>query len=1262
MMKTKLRLVLSIPLLFLFFTIRAQEEGIYWENQPLRPTELTLSRQPVKMGSARSLRLREAVLRAQLQPLHSGSRREVEVRFPDVSGNFRTYRVRERSVMSAGLQANFPGIRSYVGLSAEGGASRIRFSLSHKGLQGMIVDPATSVTRYLEPSAEGTDTYLFFSREDVEPSLDGWKCKTDARTGKSLPPVTGSLLIDDQQLRTYRLAVATTGEYTQYHGGTVSDALAAINATLTRVNEVFERDLAIRLTLIAQTTGVIYTDPDTDPFGGNLSSEVQSVLDREIGPAAYDIGHLFHQAGENGNAGFIGSVCVDGRKGSAFASTPTPEGDRFDLDFVAHEMGHQFGANHTWSFQTESTGVQAEPGSGSTIMGYAGITQENDVQSAGDDYFHFYSILQIGHYVAGTSCAVETPLENSPPRINSLQDYVIPRGTAFVLEGNATDPDEGDLLTFCWEQIDDGVVPRSAFGPDNPAGANFRSRRPVAGPDRYMPLLSRVASGNLTQTDPATGSAWETVAAVERDLNFALTVRDNAEGGGQLSADRLKVRVEEQAGPFEVISQAQPESYEAGSVQTILWDPAGTDKAPINTQLVDVYLSTDGGLTFPSLIAEDLPNTGTARVQLPRAPTPFGRFMVRASDNIFFAVNASDFNVEERPFLLYFDALNAEVCQSETATLDFTYQTFGGFEQPVALAIEGVPPGLSASLSASTVQVDGSRIRITFSSADAVPPGTYQMEVTGTDGTDTARVPVSLRVAPDGIQAPVLVFPEDASTDVNLIPELRWSGNAGDIAYDLELATDAGFTDLIQARRIYNNRYTPGPLEDESTYYWRVRAVNACGVGAFGVPFRFSTISSECKTVEASGLPITISAVGTPVVTSVIAVADDRPVLGVKVKLNIEHSFLSDLVVSLTSPRGTRVTLVSNSCGEANDINATFAQDAPPFVCGSNPAISGTVRPLGSLDAFVGEPSFGEWTLTVEDTAPVDGGRIVEFALELCVEGAFRPDADRDGVFDDGDDLCLGTPPGAEVNADGCEVFRFPEDRFLVTVSGESCIGQGDGSILVEANESFDYTIRVTGSGADIQDVFSNTYEVVGLAPGEYEVCLGGSDGGNQYETQCYQVNVRGPDPLNVTARQSPDFSSLELGLEGSDLYMVTLNGQTRTVEGPFYTLELEKGFNQLKVEGFPACKGSFEASYLRSDIPLLAPNPFRDMLEIRVADSGRPLGINVFGIAGTLVWSGERRPVSGKVVLQLAGLPSGWYLIQVRQADQEYIYKVRKE
>ena len=1262
LMKTKLRLVLSIPLFFFCITSQAQDAGLYWEQRQMPPGRETLSGQSIKNEGSRAFAFRESVFRQELQKLQDGNSTSVLISFPDASGQPVVFRVEERSVMAPGLQERYPDIRSYIGYAVNASSTHIRFSYSPKGLQGMVVDTERAQTYYLEPDPEQDDTYYLFSRDMLEPTLAGWKCKTGSKTSKDLPEGRSAKLIDDQLLRTYRLAVSTTGEYAEYHGGSVADALAAINATVTRVNEVFERDLAIALELIPETDQVIYTDPNTDPYGGNFSSEVQTVLTNQIGPGAYDIGHLFHQGPENGNAGSIGSVCIDSRKGSAFAATPNPEGDRFDLDFVAHEMGHQFGANHTWSFQSEGTGVQAEPGSGSTIMGYAGITQENDVQPAGDDYFHYFSVLQISQYVTTTSCALAIPLANTPPEISALPDFRIPVGTAFVLEGSASDPDTGDVLTYAWEQIDDGVVNQANFGPENAAGANFRSLRPGVDSVRYFPKLERVITGDLTQTDPVSGSAWETVSTVDRELNFALTVRDNATGGGQLNSDLVKVRVEEEAGPFRLISQGSPQTYAMGSVQTLNWDVSNTDGAPINAQLVDIYLSADGGLSFPFLIGQGLPNTGSAQVQIPRVFTPFARFMVRASENIFFSINSADFELTEEPFLMVFDAIQGETCQGAESTFDFTYQTFGGFSNLVTFEVDGLPAGVSATFSADSAQTDGTPIQLEVGDTALALPGTYPFEVRGTDGETSISVPLTLRITNTEISIPELSFPENGVSDISLQPELQWEQQALVSAYDFELATDPSFLAPVAAIRVFRNSYRPGKLEENTQYFWRVRSVTACGEGAFSTPFSFTTISSECRSSGAPNLPITISAIGTPTITSVIAVADDRPILGVRVSLELSHSFVSDLVISLTSPSGTTVNLLSNSCGESNDIDAVFDAEAPPFICSDNPAISGVVRPLGSLSAFSGESSFGEWVLTIEDTAPADGGMLEAFSLELCVEGAFRPDEDGDGVYDDGDDLCLGTPPGATVDANGCQVFRFPDSQFDITLFSEACIGGADGRIAVEAIEDFDYSISVQGGGTTVTDTFVRSYELGNLSSGTYTVCLSGTDGTNTYESQCFEVRIGSPDPISVFTNTAPDLSSVALTLEGSEFFVITLNGIRQQVKGPLLTLDLKTGLNRLKVEGVPACKGVFEETFFRTTGPLIAPNPFRDRIEIRVPEAQTSVRVQVFNASGLLVRSRSAQPESGKVLLDLTGLPTGMYLFEIQQGDVSFSRKVFRE
>ena len=631
--------------------------------------------------------------------------------------------------------------------------------------------------------------------------------------------------------------------------------------------------MALRMELIPETDQVIFTDPGTDPYGGNLSSEAQTTLNSTLGAGVYDIGHLFHRAGATGNAGGIGTVCVDNQKGSAFSATPNPEGDRFDVDFVAHEMGHQYGANHTYSHRLESSGVQAEPASGTTIMGYAGITQENDVADFSDDYFHYFSILQMSSYVGGISCGTTENLPNLPPVINSQPDYIIPRSTAFVLAGTASDPDALDMLTYTWEQIDDGVVTQASFGPENPIGANFRSSPPSTSSSRYFPALDRIRDGNLTQINPTSGSAWETVSDVERTFNFALTVRDNALGGGQSASDLVKVDVLAAAGPFELTSQATSQTYSAGSVQTINWDVAGTSDAPINCQEVEIWFSADGGLSFDTLVASALPNVGSAEVQIPGTQTNQGRFMIKASNNVFLAVNAANFTITQEDFILQSNRLSAEACQPDNTAFALNYQRFGGFNDVVNLDLSGLPAGVSANFSPTTVQADDTDVLLTLSGTGSASPGDYNLVLSGTGGGSSFGLPLSLKILGGSSSAAVLASPADGAQDTGLRPTLQWLDNPDILSYTVELAPDSGFLTLIAQETLSGNSYKVPELQPETEYFWRVSGTDACGAVPFSQTFSFTTAQVSCKTIIASGLPISnISAVGTPTVESRITV------------------------------------------------------------------------------------------------------------------------------------------------------------------------------------------------------------------------------------------------------------------------------------------------------------------------------------------------------------------------------------------------------
>ena len=1261
-MLAKLRLVFSITIVFFSFYVSAQSK--YWESETARNKVTKKISRDFGIRNGKVFAFREKLFKQDLKSTFASRKNSRIVYFPDETGNSVAYRVEESNVLSPKLSKKYPEIKSYFGQAMDGSRNRVRFSVSHKDVQAMIVHADGSANSFVQKVAK--DTYVLYSRTSTENETSDFICSTkDKLLARSAN--TTAKPVDDQVLRKYRLAISATAEYTEHHGGTVADALAAINATVTRVNEVFETDLAVTLELVGDNDKVIYTNPNTDPYSGNLSvmgTQAQNTLAEEIGEENYDIGHVLHQGENGGNAGFIGAICVDGRKGSAYSSGQTPEGDVFDLDFVAHEMGHQLGANHTWSHELEGTLVQVEPGSGSTIMGYAGITENDNVAPNGDDYLHYVSIEQIIENLKTKDCGEQVPLANNPPSIATIADYVIPKSTAFALTGSATDPDVDDVLTYTWEQIDNGVVTRATFGPTNPSGANFRSRPPTTDPTRYFPLLSRIIDGNLTQMNPTVGSAWESVSEVERELNFALTVRDNAAGGGQVVSELVNVLVSNNGGPFAVTSQSTAETWVAGDTQTISWNVAETNVAPIATENVDILLSTDGGLTFPVVIASAVGNDGLHEFVVPALPTAEARIMVRAVDNIYFAVNSADFTIEASEIVLNFSELEYEVCQSDDLTIPFIYETYLGFDEEVTFSFENAPENLGFSFAPGTATAGNTAIDLTLTDTENVPEGSYPFQIRATSASITKELTLNLNVYDTDFPDVIMTTPTNGLVDTSANLTLQWEDNLSYTSFEIEIATDAAFTNVVESAITESNSYNPTQLENETTYFWRVKPLNVCGEGAFNAPFSFTTVQVNCENKAARDLPLAISASGRPVITSKISFFEDLPVADIDVLLNIDHSFLADLVVRLTSPQGTTVTLISSSCGELRNVNATFDDDAESFVCGadSGTAISGTVKPLGSLGSFVGESILGEWTLEIADNVSSDGGALNAFSLDICVEGEFRPDADNDGVFDDGDDLCLGTPEGSEVDANGCPIFRFPADNFTVSVQSESCRNNDDGAINIDATLSLDYAIAIMGNGLNVNDTFTTAFSLPNLNSGTYMLCINASTADFDYQEHCFEVTVSQPDPLGVTSKISDDGKQIVISMEGANLYNIELNGISFQTEEPEVTLDLKNGTNVLKVSTDLSCQGVYEDKPFVSSRPIAFPNPFENGTKVLLGVLEEDVMIDIFTASGQLIKSEEYAPNGRELDIDFTGMPQGIYFVKLTGKTVDGTLKVIKQ
>ncbi len=761
-MKAKLHFVLSIAMFLFVFSAFAQNST--WKKIENGIGSKKISKLHLENSNVHLFELNSELLKKDIKatPLRGFSKKQSTniISVPGQDGKLERFKLYEAPVFSPELAAKYPEIKSYLGVSLDHSEAQLRMSVSPQGVQTMIsyIDKPTI---FMQPISKGSNQYVVYKRADKNYSKDQFECKTIDDLNKTFNKNNSKTSkineggANDKTLKKFRIAVSVTGEYTAYHGGTVAGALAGINATLARVNQVFETDMAIRFELI-NATQLIYTNAATDPYSdanvgadednfNNLngwSLQIQNNLTNVIGNNAYDIGHLFGATGGGGNAGCIGCVCENDNvsdnfthnKGSAFTSPASggPQGDTFDLDFVAHEIGHQMGANHTWAFESEGTGVNSEPGSGTTVMAYAGIQGADNVALHNDAYFHYHSIKQILTNVATKTCQTTEVITNNSPVANAGSNYSIPKGTAYVLKGSATDLDGLGGLTYCWEQIDSGVTNYLNFGPGLTTGSMNRSLPPSSSTDRYIPKLSSVVAGNTTQTTPNINSDWETVSNVARTLNWALTVRDKAPAsatGGQTSYDTMEITVEDVT-PFTVTN---PISWIQNTSATINWEEGQTTNATINCQNVTIKLSTDGGATFPTTIATNTLNDGSHTFTVPSmANTTSARILIEAADNIFYDVSDFDFNISPNPgFFMVEATLDPIACKDTAATFHFNYAPYNGFSETTTFSAAGNPSGSSVTFSPTSRNTTGT-VTMVVSDLGTTPEGDYPLIITGT--------------------------------------------------------------------------------------------------------------------------------------------------------------------------------------------------------------------------------------------------------------------------------------------------------------------------------------------------------------------------------------------------------------------------------------------------------------------------------------------------------------------------------------------------
>jgi len=720
-MKTKLLLIL-----FAFFAIT----GGYSQSSLWTKTsegKLNLLEKVDRDSSPKEYQLFHLNLEALKTQLSAAPSREsnevsqVVVSFPNAEGKLERFRIYESSVMAPELAKTLPQVQSYIGQGIDDPAASMAITNTIFGLHVMTL--SSKGTYYVDPYTLDHKNYIVYNKASLT-TTKTFQCHTEG-VAREISSEEPTVFASDSRFRTYRLAMACTIEYAAFHvaaavaAGTLpsfsttaqkKDAvLAAMNVTVARINIEYEKDMSLRMQLVANNRDIIFITSDSfDNTNENnaLLNQSQTVIAAAIGLTNFDIGHTVSTGG--GGVAQSPSVCMSSGKARGVTGLPSPVGDPYDIDFVAHEVGHQFGASHTFNGVggncsipdpltgdpgTRSATNAVEPGSGSTIMAYAGICSPVDVQSNSDSYFHAISIAQmVAHITGAGNCVAGVANGNTPPSVPALPNYTVPVGTPFVLKGSATDAN-GDVLTYCWEQTNPGATTDSPSATSSNSNPNFRSFAPSASPNRYFPSLATL-TGNA--------SPWEVLPNVARTMNFALTVRDNkTPSGGQTSRQNTTVTFNAAAGPFTVTSQnTDGISWTQGTTQTVTWNVANTNAAPFNTANVNILLSTDGGLTYPTVLVANTPNDGTQAFTVPNVAAPFCRIMVEAIGNIYFALNT-------KTFAIGYTVTNQCITYTNSTPFNVADGTGGGTAVlgPVATSVINVPT--TSAITDVSVTVNG---------------------------------------------------------------------------------------------------------------------------------------------------------------------------------------------------------------------------------------------------------------------------------------------------------------------------------------------------------------------------------------------------------------------------------------------------------------------------------------------------------------------------------------------------------------------------
>ena len=953
------------------------------------------------------------------------------IELPLPNGEGVSFELYESPVMSPALGAKFPDIKTYSGRALKSDYGKIRLSVSSLGITAVVHGKNGPYYIHRAHTTRSEKHIVFYSKDLI---LGGLNCGVD----KTMIPtdIDPGMLIQNENrgagdpvtLHIYKLAATCTGEFARFWSdpATVEATMDGIVSMLNLMNSVFETESAMRYELVDNNDQLIFLNSNTDPWdnssGSGMLGIATGVINGLIGSFSYDSGVVFgNRCQDVGGVAFLGQLCRQNK--GAVITCNRPNNFVGYVSTTLHELGHHLNSGHTWNScapsQGNRSGSQAyEPGSGSTIMSYSGLCG-NDNLGADDMYYHISTLLRIEGITrgSGSGCAQKISTDNHKPDVNiPLEDgFVIPIRTPFELTGEAMDMD-GDTMLYCWEQYDLGPI--ASLGQQEGNSPLFRSFPPNEDKTRIFPSLDNVLF--------ATTDATELLPEVSRNMTFRFTARDYNQEAGGFGWDEVAFTATEEAGPFSVTFPHLPEKFSGQENIEVRWNVSNTDDPfGVNCQEVDIYLSLDGGFTFPILLSERTANDGSEVVQLPETMTSLARVKIKASDNIFFDISNFNFTIESSipgysialadPFRL--------ACAPEDLVWNISTSSFLGFDNPIDFVVTGdLPVGAEASFSTNPV-IPGETTQLRISMADVTIEGTFDIQLfaSALDGDDFAR-DLGFEVVQNDFSDLELISPANGASDLALIQEFAWTESDDALSYNFELATSPSFepsTIVIFEEELTADELSTSVLLDEKTvYYWRIQPVNECGGGTYSKINAFSTLLLECNKYSSTTSANISASSGNVVVNVPLIITNGGTIGDVNVdKVRGLHGYISNLHVFLESPAGTRVKLWGDNCVNLSNFNLGFDDEAPTDIpC---PLTSQSIhRPEEQLSAFIGEDGFGTWNLRVEDRVAGDGGQVQEVALEICgAAQATNPVLERNIVLEIdngessniGDDLLLAT-------------------------------------------------------------------------------------------------------------------------------------------------------------------------------------------------------------------------------------------------------------